>query len=287
MVGTLSTGLQATECLYYSYCQESAHFYGCVDPDGLKKKRHHSTYIRVQKRLFPYRPSQWMFMQPRLLKKNVEKLHASTYQAEDSIIFDASKSLLSLQGPSFIEYDGMKLEAHLIMLDVKNNIICAESVKNPDDKSISSPVFTYQDIQKDKYGKNISPIKRVFFMESMQYNLRTKRALASKLVTKQDDSIIHSNQVKQDQEKIFYGKDFLYTTCGLKDPHFYIRFKKAKVVQDQQITSSSFRFYFDKVPTPLGWFFGILFLEGKRKHGIITPDLGEEDSNGFYLRNGG
>ncbi|MBX9890619.1 MAG: hypothetical protein K2X94_05110 [Amoebophilaceae bacterium] len=252
---------------------------------GLQKKED-GIYTKVRKRLFPHPASQWLFIRPRPIKKGEKELSIAKYQSEDKIVFDAKKNTLSLHGPSLLEYDNMKLEANLIALDLSSSVITAEGTKDLHDKLVGSPVFTYKDVKKDKYGKEGSPTPRVFFMERVHYNVHTKRALVDKLITKHEDSIIKSNQIKGENEQTFYADDLIYTTCSLKNPHFYIRLKRAKVVQDQQITSGPFSLYFDNVPTVLGCTFGTLFLEGKRTHGIIPPEIGEGD-NGFYLRNGG
>lgn len=220
-------------------------------------------------------------------KKGEKELEIVYYQSDKEIIFHAKKNILSLRGTSTLTYDTMKLEADIIALNLNEHTIDAEGTKDQHGKAIGNPMFTYKDVQKDKYGKEGTTTTRTFFMEKIRYNIDTKRALVHKLLTKQEESVIKSEQIKKEDEETFYAKDLIYTTCGLAQPHFYIKTKRAKMVQDKQITSGPFRFYFDGVPTPLGFIFGTLFLEGKRTHGIIPPEIGEETTHGFYLRNGG
>ncbi|MCT4697319.1 putative LPS assembly protein LptD [Candidatus Cardinium sp. TP] len=208
------------------------------------------------------------------------------YQATDSIVFDAKKDMLSLHGASRLAYDKIKLEADIVALHLKTHTLYAKGSKDLHNQPIGNPIFTYQDVTKNKYGKAGSTQTRIFFMETIRYNIETKRALVDRLLTKQEASIVKSKQIKKEDEVTFYGEDIIYTTCPLAHPHFYIRTKRAKIVRDQQITSGPFRLYFDQVPTPLGSIFGTLFLEGKRTYGIIPPEIGEGEY-GFYLRNGG
>lgn len=122
-------------------------------------------------------------------------------------------------------------------------------------------------------------------MGKIWYNIDTKRALVNELLRKKKNLLSKVSRQKKDEET-FYAEDIIYTTCALAQPHFYIRTKRAKIVQDKQITTGHFRFYFDNVPTPLGCVFRTLFVEGKRTHAIIPPEIGEGE-NGFYLRNEG
>lgn len=250
------------------------------------KKKPYATYKKWSNQLFLNKSYQWLCIPPRTHTAKDKSSTIVQYQAEDSIVFDATKNIISLYGASTLAYGHMKLSANVVALDLNTNTISAKGTKDLQHKSIAPPIFTYSDVTKNKYGKEGATQTRIFFMEKIRYNIDTKRALVAKLLTKQDESIIKSKQVKKEDEETFYAEDIIYTTCALAHPHFYIRTKRAKIVQDKQITTGPFRFYFNKVPTPLGWVFGTLFLEGKRTHGIIPPEIGEGD-NGFYLRNGG
>ncbi|WP_419241762.1 putative LPS assembly protein LptD [Cardinium endosymbiont of Nabis limbatus] len=272
--------------LYFSNPYSAEHSSWMLPDKLFNKKGAYSTYRKPSNPLFLNKTYEWILMTPRGKKKGEKAIDMVHYQAEDSIVFDAKKKILSLYGGSTLSYDNMQLEAYIVALHLNTNTIGAKGIKDAHNKPIGNPIFTYKDVTKNKYGKDGSTQKRVFFMENIWYNIDTKRALADRLLTKQEESIVKSKQVKKEDEETFYAEDIIYTTCALAHPHFYIRTKRAKMVQDKQITTGPFRFYFDNVPTPLGCVFGTLFLEGKRVYGIIPPEIGESD-NGFYLRNGG
>lgn len=250
------------------------------------KQKPYTTYKSWRNQLGFNNHYPWLLLPPGGRTDKDKSLGIVEYQAEDSIIFDATKNILSLHGASKLSYKHMQLEANLVDLHLNTNTIHAQGTKDLRNKSIGNPIFTYKDVAKNKYGKEGAAQTRIFFMEKIRYNIDTKRALVYKLLTKQDESIIKSKQVKKEDEETFYAQDIMYTTCALAHPHFYIYTKRAKMVQDQQITTGPFRFYFNNTPTPLRWVFGALFLEGKRTYGIIPPEIGESES-GFYLRNGG
>lgn len=213
-----------------------------------------------------------------------ETIAVVQYQADDRVIFDAKQKTLALYGKSVLNYDNVKLEAHTITLDLNSHMVIAHGIEDQHNKLVEHPILTYQDVTKDRYGKKGDVKSRTFFMEKLRYNIHTKRLVVDGLLAKQEDSIVKSVQTKREDEQTFYAQDTIYTTCGLEEPHFYIRAKRAKFIQDEQITSGPFRFYFTGVPTPLGCTFGTLFLPGKRKHGVIPGNLlVEEKHHGFGL----
>ncbi|MGI2298607.1 putative LPS assembly protein LptD [Candidatus Cardinium hertigii] len=272
---------------YFSNPYNSGHSSWMVPNNLFYKNKRYTIYKKWHNPFFLDKSYPWLLIPSRAHIEKNKSLGIVDYQAEDSIVFDANKRILSLLGPSTLSYDRMKLKANLIALHLHNNTIYAQGTNHPYNTLTGNPIFTYNDLKKDKYGKDGATQIRTFFMDKMRYNIDTKRALVTTLLTKQEASIIKSKQIKKEDESTFYAEDIVYTTCGLAHPHFYIRAKQAKMVQDKQITTGPFRFYFDHVPTPLGSIFGTLFLEGKRTHGIIPPDIGESDDNGFYIRNGG
>ncbi|CAH2559602.1 putative LPS assembly protein LptD [Cardinium endosymbiont of Oedothorax gibbosus] len=265
----------------------SAEYRSWILPNSyFNKKKPYATYKKFTNRLFLNKSYQWLAIPPRTKKEEEKPEYVAHYQSSNSIIFDAKKNILALHGTSALTYGNLTLEADIIALHLNANIIRAQGTKDLHNTSIGSPIFTYKDVIKNKYGKDSATQTRTFFMEKIWYNIETKRALVDTLLTKQKESIVKSKQVKKEDEETFYAEDIIYTTCGLAHPHFYIRTKRAKMVQDKQITTGPFQFYFDHSPTPLGCVFGTLFLEGKRTHGIIPPEIGEGD-HGFYLRKGG
>ncbi|MDD9139990.1 MAG: putative LPS assembly protein LptD [Candidatus Cardinium sp.] len=222
-------------------------------------------------------------IRPEPIKKD-DTVAVVQYTSAESIVFDSKHNVLSLYGKGVLDYKDMKLEADRIALHLTTHILTAEGKKDQHNQLVGNPIFTYKDVTEDKYGKKKESITRVFYMEKIEYNIYTKRALVYRLLTKQTDAIVKSEQVKKENETTFYTEDMRYTTCSLAYPHFYIHAKKAKMIQDQQITSGPFQFYFDDVPTPLGLFFGILFLPGKRKHGIIPGEMLVENDDGFGIK---
>ncbi|MHA7877793.1 MAG: putative LPS assembly protein LptD [Bacteroidota bacterium] len=194
------------------------------------------------------------------------------YNAEDTIVFDAKRQTVHLYGTGNIEYDTIKLEAEEVLIDWTQHTIAASSKKNEAGDVIKKTVLTKEGVE--------------YVAESVLYNFVSQRAIANKLFTKQDDSILRASKVKKDRETTFYTDRATYTTCNLAVPHFHVAAQRLKIHQNDKVVSGPFQLYFDGVPTLLGFPFGIFYFP-RGGSGIIPPKYGGESTKGFCLKDGG
>lgn len=195
------------------------------------------------------------------------------YQAQEAIEFDLTNKVATLRGAGTIGYEKSQLTAENISFNWHTNTIIATGKKNAAGKIDPKPVLQDGDTK--------------YIAEEMRYNLRSQRFKARKLFTKKDDALLRANQAKMDVENTYYADDMDLTTCNLAKPHYAVKVRKLKFVQDKRIVSGPFQFYFDGVPTPLGFFYGFFYLPTPKVSGIIRPQIGEDSTKGFYLREGG
>jgi hypothetical protein len=195
------------------------------------------------------------------------------YEAKDSITFDLEEKNFNLYGAGAIGYEDMKLDAENLTLNWATNTLTATGKQNEAGEFEKKPVFTQGNTK--------------YIAEEIRYNIDSKRGTARKLITKQDDAIIHCNKAKIDKEDTYYTDDMQYTTCNLIKPHYHVRARNVKFVQGKKVSSGPFQFYFDNVPTPLGFFYGLFFIPQPKISGVLPPKLGEDPQHGFYMRDGG
>lgn len=193
------------------------------------------------------------------------------YEAEESMFFDIKNKTVRLYGGGTIEHDTIKLEAEEIFLDWTKHTIAALSKKNEAGEIQKKAVFTRDEVE--------------YFAESVRYNLDSKRGVANNSFNKQDDGLFRANKIKQDREDTFYADKGTYTTCNLTKPHFHVEATNIKMTQNDKVISGPFKFYFDNVPTPLGFASGVFYF--LQKSGILFPKYGGESGKGFCLREGG
>ncbi|WP_127122966.1 putative LPS assembly protein LptD [Chryseotalea sanaruensis] len=196
------------------------------------------------------------------------------YTANDSIVSSINGKLIWLYGNAKITYGVIELEADEILIDYGNNTVTANGRRDSAGRRIGFPIF--------KNGSEVYETKDIV------YNIKTKRAKISEVVTKQGEGIIHGKTVYKNEKNELLTKDNLYTTCTLEHPHFAIRSTKVKAIPNDKIVSGPFHLEFNDVPIyPAGFAFGMFPAERESKSGIIFPSYGEERRRGFNIRQGG
>lgn len=195
------------------------------------------------------------------------------YSADDSIISQMDKKIVKLYGNAKVTYGQIKLDAEEITIDYEKSTIIANGVRDSTGELIGAPVF--------HDGNDMYETK------GMIYNIKTKKARITEVVTKQGEGFMHGETVFKNQDNNIFTLNNAYTTCDLADPHFRIISKKAKAIPGDKIVSGPFYMEFNHVPTPLGFAFGIFPSQRKASSGILMPMYGEEQTRGFFLRRGG
>ncbi len=199
--------------------------------------------------------------------------HIVGYQAHDSIEFDIANKTAHIHGAGTIGYEKSQLTAENISFNWNTHTVIATGKKNEEGKIDPKPVFQDADTK--------------YIAEEIRYNLQSRRGKARKLFTTKDEALIRANQAKVDVESTYYADDVDFTTCNLAKPHYTIKVRNLKFVQGKRIASGPFQFYFEGVPTPLGFFYGLFYLPTPKVSGIIRPNIGEDGKKGFFLREGG
>jgi hypothetical protein len=195
------------------------------------------------------------------------------YSARDSINSNMKLKIIKLYGDAKIKYGTIELEAERIIIDYNTSTITANGVPDSLGRLVGAPIF--------KDGGSL------YETRDMIYNVKTKKATISEVVTTQGDGFIHADKVFKNEKNELFNITNAYTTCNLAHPHFRIISRKSKAIPGDKIVTGPFYMEFMDVPTPLGFAFGIFPQQRKSQSGILMPTYGEEKTRGFFLKNGG
>ncbi len=197
-----------------------------------------------------------------------------TYSAQDSIIPDFENQKMYLYKKGVINYQNIELKADYIMLDMAKKEVYAEGLPDSTGAIVGTPVFKMGDEE--------------FESKTLNYNFETQKAIISDVKTTQGDGFVHSDLTKKISKDEFLLEKGKYTTCDAEHPHFYLRMTKAKVISNKKIITGpaymvleDFPIYFPMIP------FGYFPNSTTYTSGILVPTYGEEQSRGFFLREGG
>lgn len=197
-----------------------------------------------------------------------------SYQAKDSIRFKVREQMIYMFGSSKVVYGKIALEAETIDMNWKTNLVRANGkLDTTTNKMIGQPVFTDQG---QKYN-----------IDAMTYNFKTKKGVITGIRTKQDEGFVVGGRVKKMPENEMFVNRGIYTTCDLPHPHYGIRARKMKVIPEKATVTGPFNLEIENVPLPLGFLFGMFPQPNRKRSGLVFPQYGETQTNGFFLQDGG
>ena len=195
-------------------------------------------------------------------------------KAVDSVVFDARNKMIYSYRDGDVTYQGMNLKADYMRVDMQTKDIFAHGFS--DTTETGEPMQT-----KPEFSDGGAP----YAMDTITYNLDSRKALIKGIATQQGDGWLIGNRVKMQPDESIHIRDGLYTTCDCTDhPHFYINMTQAKVIPGKKIIAGYSYLVMEDVPI---YFPGIpeafFPVQTGPKSGILMPTYGE-DAKGFFIR---
>ncbi len=197
------------------------------------------------------------------------------FSAQDSLVYDASNKKAFLFGSSKVDYEEMKLESEIVHMDMDKSLVYATGVPDSTQKKgqRGTPVFN---MGSDKYES-----------DTINYNFKSKKGFIDNAYTEQQDGFLFSQHSKRDADGNLYLEHGRYTTCDEEHPDFYIALSRAKVRPGKDVVFGSAYLVVADVPLPIAIPYGFFPFTKSYSSGFIMPSYGDENSRGFYLRDGG
>lgn len=199
--------------------------------------------------------------------------HKVIYNARDSIRYETKGQKVYLFGDSYVEYEGMSIKAEYIVVDNEKNTIKATGTKDSLGKAVGSPVIKME-------GQESG-------VDSLIYNVKTKKGKMYGIKTKEGELILLGSEVKKDSNDVVYMKDLKCIPCQYEDSRTIFRAKKAKIIPNDKIVTGPMYLEIGGVPTPLGLPFGYFPNTKQRHSGILIPTFNSSEVLGYNLKDGG
>ncbi len=195
------------------------------------------------------------------------------YEAKDSIVFIMDSKNAYLYGSGKVEYQNITLASENITMNMDSSIVHAVGVADSLGRLYGKPIF--------KQGKD------EYESETMSYNFDSRKGFITKVTTEQQEGFLYSEESKKVDNNELYLRHGKYTTCDQEHPHFYIALSRAKVHPGKDVFSGPAWLVVEDVPLPLAIPFAYFPFTSKYSSGFIMPSYGDENTRGFYLRDGG
>lgn len=200
---------------------------------------------------------------------------AVEFQSNDSLIVDfRSGRTATLFGSSKVKHPSGELSSGEIEMNLEINTVEA-TASTPED-TLSMPVLT-------RDGEEIRS-NRILF------NYNTKKGKFEAARVNVGEGHLIGSKVKNVSETEVFIEDGIYSTCPPDYLYYYIKAKKMKVVDQDEIFFTNARLYILDIPYPLVFPFGYVpsAIEQKQS-GLLTPTyvFDAQASRGIGLRNVG
>lgn len=197
------------------------------------------------------------------------------YQADDSLVYMTSTNTAHLYGSAEVKYENMDLKSDKIKLSLDSSLVHATGSKDTTAKDgiKGKPVFV---MGQDTYDT-----------DTMSFNFKTKKGFIKHVYTKQEDGFLTSEQSKRNDNGEIYLAHGRYTTCDAPHPDFYIALSRAKVRPGKDVVFGPAYLVVADVPLPFAIPYGFFPFTKSYSSGFFMPTYGDENSRGFYLRDGG
>jgi len=204
---------------------------------------------------------------PELLEDIVE------YYGEDYVYMNRVDGKVYMYNQSFIIYQDYRIDAGLIILDYNKNEVYAKGID-------SAGVYTQRPVFVQGANK-VEP-------DSIRFNFDTKKALVYNSRTKQNEMNVLAEITKKENDSVYFLRNVKFTTSeNIDSPEYYFYTRKAKFVPGKKVVTGLTNMYIADVPTPIGLPFAFFPLTENRTSGFIIPNIGENNSRGFFFQNGG
>ncbi len=197
------------------------------------------------------------------------------FTASDSIVYNALTKDAYLYGSSNVTYEDMDLTSDRVHMNLDKSLV--EASGSTDTTEVNgvkgTPVF--------KMGSD------GYESDSIFYNFKSKKGFIDNVYTEQQDGFIRSQHAKRAEDGTLYLEHGQYTTCDEEHPDFYIALSRAKVRPGKDVFAGSAYLVVADVPLPLAIPYAYFPFTKSYSSGFIMPTYGDENSRGFYLRDGG
>jgi len=191
------------------------------------------------------------------------------YSAEDSGVLIIPTRQFYLYGKANTKNSDVDLTANNIQYDQSTQIIRAFGGVDTANNPLSKPTIV-------QGGQTT-------ISDTIEFNIQTQRALAKNSYYNEGELFVNAEKVKKINKDAAFAYRARFTTCDLDTPHFDIRAKKLKIINNKIAVSGPAYPEFEGVPIPIVLPFGIYPLSRGRHSGLLPIQFTTNESQGLGI----
>jgi hypothetical protein len=182
---------------------------------------------------------------------------AVNFQARDSLTFNMrGQRVAHLYGSGNVKHESGELSAGVIELDLNKNQVHANTTTPQD--TLSYPVLR-------QAGKDLRSTR-------ILYNYKTEKGKFEAAEIEMPDGYLIGTQVKNISRNEVFVEDGIYSTCPPDHMYYYIKARRMKVVDEEEVFFTNAQLYILDIPYPLVFPFGYVPAGiDRRRSGLLEP----------------
>lgn len=201
--------------------------------------------------------------------------NAVRFQSSDSLVIDFREGKKAfLFGSAQVKHSSGELQAGEINVDIDKSTVEARTLTPQD--SLSRPILI----------RESDEIKSTRIL----FNYKTEKGKFEEAQVNVSDGHLIGSKVKNINDKEVFIEDGIYSTCPPEYMYYYLKAKKMKVVDQDELFFSNAQLYILDIPYPLIFPFGYVPTDiEKKRSGLLTPTYAFQDqqSRGLGLQDVG
>ena len=191
------------------------------------------------------------------------------YSAEDSGVLIIPTRQFYLYGKANTKNGDIDLTANNIQFDQATQVIKAFGGVDTANNPLSKPTIV-------QGGQTT-------ISDTIEFNINTQRALAKNSYYNEGELYVNADKVKKINKDAAFAYRARFTTCNLDTPHFDIRAKKMKIINNKIAVSGPAYPEFEGVPIPIIIPFGIYPLSRGRHSGLLPIQFTTNETQGLGI----
>ena len=212
-----------------------------------------------------------------LKKSSISKPAFSAAKDSSKQVFADGQRKMFYWGDVEVSYENITLKADYMEYDMNTGTVFARG--------------TYDTLAHEWKGQPVmTQGDQTFNMEEIRYNFNSRKSRITNMITREDDGILHGQNIKMMPDRSINITKGKYTVCDLEHPHYYLKLSSAKVVTrpSQKTVFGPAHLVVEDVDLPFVAIpFGFIPKRPERATGMLMPSFGEETARGFYMRDAG
>ncbi|MCH8486430.1 MAG: LPS-assembly protein LptD [Candidatus Cyclonatronum sp.] len=212
-----------------------------------------------------------------------------SFTARDSLVIRLDgRRTADLYGNARVAHPSGRLTAGAITLDLEKNLATAEARRLPVDTTDASALFRRWITRQGPFAAPVDTLSIPTL--TRDGDEITSRRIMFNFVTEQgkfdvarvgiDQGTLTGTAVKAPTPHVVFIEDAIFSSCELDHPHYYIRARRMKMVDEEEVFFVGAQLYLLDIPYPVIFPFGYLPSRlQQRRSGLLEPSLVLQDQS--------